>query len=52
MNDAEVTIIQRWEGYRPDYRLLLGHFYADLQQIHNNAYGFFEVKTHACYDLL
>lgn len=30
MNDAEVTIIQRWEGYRPDYRLLLGHFYADL----------------------
>jgi hypothetical protein len=30
MNDAEVTIIQRWEGYRPDYRVLLGHFYADL----------------------
>ena len=30
MNDAEDTIIERWEVYRPDYRLLLGHFYADL----------------------
>jgi len=28
--DAEVKIIQRWNGFRPDYRLLLGHFYADL----------------------
>lgn len=28
--DAEVKIIQRWDGHRPDYRLLLGSFYADL----------------------
>jgi len=28
--DAEVKIIQRWDGHRPDYRLLLGSFYADV----------------------
>jgi hypothetical protein len=28
--DAEVKIIQRWDGHRPDYRLLLGSFYAYL----------------------
>jgi len=28
--DAEVKIIQRWNGFRPDYRLLIGSFYADL----------------------
>lgn len=28
--DAEVKIIQRWDGYRPDYKLLLGSFYAYL----------------------
>ena len=28
--DAEVKIIQRWDGYRPDYRLLMWQFYADL----------------------
>jgi hypothetical protein len=28
--DPEVKIIQRWNGYRADYRLLLGSFYADL----------------------
>jgi hypothetical protein len=28
--DAEVKIIQIWDGYRPDYRLLIGSFYADL----------------------
>jgi hypothetical protein len=28
--DAEVKIIQRWNGHRPDYRLLLGSFYADI----------------------
>jgi hypothetical protein len=33
--NAEVKIIQRWDGYRPKIRLLLGCFYADLvnQQI-------------------
>ena len=28
--DAEVKIIQKWDGHRPDYRLLIGSFYADL----------------------
>lgn len=28
--DAEVKIIQRWDGHRPDYRLLLGSFHAYL----------------------
>jgi hypothetical protein len=28
--DPEVKIIQKWDGFRPDYRLLLGHFYAHL----------------------
>jgi hypothetical protein len=28
--DPEVKIIQKWDGHRPDYRLLLGSFYADL----------------------
>lgn len=28
--DAEVKILQEWDGHRPDYRLLLGSFYADL----------------------
>jgi hypothetical protein len=28
--DPGVKIIQRWDGYRPDYRLLMGSFYADL----------------------
>jgi hypothetical protein len=27
---AEVKIIQEWDGFRPDYRLLIGRFYADL----------------------
>jgi hypothetical protein len=34
--DAEVKIIQRWDGYRPDYRLLCGSFYADLVGKKNN----------------
>jgi hypothetical protein len=28
--DPEVKIIQKWDGHRPDYRLLIGSFYADL----------------------
>jgi len=28
--DAEVKIIQRWDGHRPDYRRLIGSFYAAL----------------------
>jgi hypothetical protein len=28
--DAEVKIIQKWDGYRPDYKLLIGSFYVDL----------------------
>ena len=28
--DGEVKIIQRWDGHRPDYRLLRGSFYAYL----------------------
>src|SRR5688500_1107823 len=28
--DAEVKIIQKWDGYRPDYKLLIGSFYAYL----------------------
>jgi hypothetical protein len=28
--DAEVKIIRRWDGYRPDHKLLIGGFYADL----------------------
>jgi hypothetical protein len=28
--EPEVKIIQRWDGYRPDYRLLIGSFYAHL----------------------
>jgi hypothetical protein len=28
--DPEVKIIQRWNGHRPHYKLLLGRFYADL----------------------
>jgi hypothetical protein len=28
--DPEVRIIQKWDGHRPDYRLLIGSFYADL----------------------
>jgi hypothetical protein len=28
--DPEVKIIQEWDGFRPDYRLLIGSFYADL----------------------
>lgn len=28
--DPEVKIIQRWNKYRPDYRLLMGDFHADL----------------------
>jgi hypothetical protein len=33
--DPEVKIIQKWNGYRPDYRLLLGSFYADLVGKHH-----------------
>jgi hypothetical protein len=29
--DAELKIIQRWDGHRSDYRLLIGSFYADLR---------------------
>ncbi len=29
-NNAEVKIIQEWDGHRPDFRLLLGSFYAYL----------------------
>jgi hypothetical protein len=28
--DSEVKIVQKWDGHRPDYRLLIGSFYADL----------------------
>ena len=28
--DPDVKIIQKWDGHRPDYRLLIGSFYADL----------------------
>lgn len=28
--DAEVKIIQKWDGYRPEYKLLIGSFYAYL----------------------
>lgn len=28
--DAEVKILQKWDGHRPDYKLILGSFYADL----------------------
>jgi hypothetical protein len=28
--DAEVEIVQRWNGFRPNYQLLIGPFYADL----------------------
>ena len=28
--DAEVKILQKWDGHRPDYTLLIGSFYADL----------------------
>nr|MDQ3852746.1 hypothetical protein [Thermoproteota archaeon] len=28
--DPEVKIIQKWNGHRPSYKLLLGSFYADL----------------------
>jgi hypothetical protein len=28
--DPQVKIIQKWDGHRPDYRLLLGSFYAYL----------------------
>jgi hypothetical protein len=28
--DPEVKIIQKWDGHRPDYRLILGSFYAEL----------------------
>jgi hypothetical protein len=28
--DPEVKIIQKWDRHRPDYRLLIGSFYADL----------------------
>jgi hypothetical protein len=28
--DPEVKIFQRWDGHRPDFRLLIGSFYADL----------------------
>lgn len=37
-NDAQVKIIQRWNGYRPKINLLLGSFYAYLvdQQIINH----------------
>jgi hypothetical protein len=28
--DAEVKILQKWDGFRPDYRLLIGSFYAYL----------------------
>jgi hypothetical protein len=26
----EVKIVRKWDGRRPDYRLVLGMFYADL----------------------
>jgi hypothetical protein len=29
-NGAEVEIIQKWDGYRPDYKLLIGSFHAYL----------------------
>ena len=29
-----MKIIQEWDGHRPDYRLLLGSFYADLRGKH------------------
>jgi hypothetical protein len=28
--DAEVKILQKWNGHRPDYKLLIGSFYANL----------------------
>jgi hypothetical protein len=28
--DPKVKILQRWDGHRPSYKLLLGSFYADL----------------------
>jgi hypothetical protein len=28
--EAEVKILQKWDGFRPDYRLLIGSFYAYL----------------------
>ena len=28
--DPEVKIFQKWDGHRPDYRLLIGSFHADL----------------------
>jgi hypothetical protein len=28
--DAEVKILHKWDGFRPDYKLLIGHFYVDL----------------------
>ena len=28
--DAEVKVMQKWDGFRPDCKLLIGHFYADL----------------------
>ena len=34
--DPEVKVIQRWNGYRPDYRLLIGSFYADLVGRHHH----------------
>jgi hypothetical protein len=30
IDDAEVKILQKWDGFRPDYRLLIGSFYAYL----------------------
>jgi hypothetical protein len=33
--DADIKIIQRWDGHRPDYRLLIGVFYADLVGRHH-----------------
>ena len=28
--DSEVKIMQEWNGFRPDYRLLIGSLHADL----------------------
>jgi hypothetical protein len=29
--DSEVKILQKWNGFRPDYKLIIGHFYVDLR---------------------
>lgn len=49
-NKAEVTIIHRWDGHRPDYRLLIGSFYADLvDQYHKQKFSSrFKAQQRCC----